>query len=156
MPTIEIERETVPEWVVDETRDILVIIDHAGAEYLSKIVALEKKHSVYDAFFDSVLLFRINQYEFSATLAQDSVYGCSCISHISAPMSIMRRAEWFRRGFRQLVAAHTRMLDDRIESKGWKIDRSETDGYSHTKAGYRVFIPFGIASTNDCRFYLDT
>jgi hypothetical protein len=156
MPTIEIERETVPKWVVDETREILVIIDHAGTEYLSKIMALEQKQGISDTLFDTALLFRINQYEFSATLAQDSVYGCSCISHISAPMSIMRRAEWFRRGFRQLVAAHTRMLDDRIESKGWKIDRSETDGYSHTKAGYRVFIPFGIASTNDCRFYLDT
>lgn len=154
MPSIEIERETVPDWVVDETREILAIIDHAGVEYLSKIVTLEKKHGVSDVFFDGVLIFRVNQYRFTATLAQASVFGCSCISHASVPESIMRRAEWFRRGFRRLVTSHARMLDGRIESKGWTIDRSETDGYSHTKAGYRVFIPFDRASVNECRFYL--
>jgi hypothetical protein len=156
MPSIEIERDAVPEWVVRETGQILIIIDHAGTEYFSQISTLEKKREISDVYFDGELSFTVSSYRFVAHVAHDAIYGCRCISPDPAPEFVVRRAEWFRREFIRLVTAHARRLDDRIESTGWTVDRDELNGYSFTKGGYRIFIPFEEASVSDCRFYLDT
>ena len=155
MPSIEIERDAVPEWGVRETGQILIIIDRAGTEYFSQISTLEKKREISDVYFDGELSFTVSPYRFVAHVARDAIYGCRCISPDPAPYFIVRRAEWLRREFIRLVTAHARMLEDKIESLGWKVGIDEPDGYSYTKSGYRIFIPFAEASVSDCRFYFE-
>lgn len=103
MPSIESQRDAVPEWVVRETGQILIIIDHAGTEYFSQISTLEKKREISDVYFDGELSFTVSSYRFVAHVAHDAIYGCRCISPDPAPEFVVRRAEWFRREFIRLV-----------------------------------------------------